>query len=371
MTRPLAIAAAVGMLLVVAAGLVEGIVRAAAAASPVLGAALRQRDVLAAKVEAFGVAGYRPRPGMSFEYPNGTRALINAAASRGSVVPIPKPAGEYRVVLLGGSTAFGWGANDDETIAAHLERLLTAQSSTPVRVVSLAFDGYDSWQDRERFIAEGLAYAPDVVVVHSGINDVRNAPYNDIQDADPRTLLYADVLAQQRAAQAGRGPGAFTVAKHWSYALRLPGLVRDGLHRAPQDAARSALPVHGAFADYFSRNVQYVIERATAAGAEVLLSTPPSSLRSKYRPEDTAGISYWINDAATTQRLRDTLDQRLRALAAARSPAVRFAGSAVVPDRDFLDDCHLTASGNLRVAEHIMQVLLASRPASRPTAARP
>src|SRR2546422_980428 len=58
---------------------------------------------------------------------------------RGAAVGAKKP-GERRIVMLGGSVAFGYGVASDETIPANLEPLLqSARPQTPVRVVNLGW----------------------------------------------------------------------------------------------------------------------------------------------------------------------------------------------------------------------------------------
>src|SRR5262249_4225926 len=64
-----------------------------------------------------------------------------------------------------------------------------------------------------------------------------------------------------------------------------------------------------------------------------------------YKPDATSVISYWVVDAATTQHLRDELACRMqRVVADARNE--RHQVSAEM----FLDDAHLTSSGNRQMA---------------------
>lgn len=344
---PLA-AGAVGLVLVVA--IAEGGVRLAMGASPRLAELLG--DPMAVQIEPHGAHGYRPRAGARLTYANGTIATANARSWRGPVVADRRDAGSIRVVLLGGSTTHGWGVNDDETIDAEMRRALARRyPGRRVEVINLGYDGYDSWQDWERWQTDGAPLAPDVVVIHSGINDVRNARWGLAASPDPRTLMWEVVLTRLRAEQAAGRPSWRTQLKHWVVLLRVPGAVRDRLRARAMMEAAPPVPYPQA-AEQFDANVRRIAEDARRRGVHVLLSTPPSAL-SRFPADTTSGITYWVGTAASTQRVRDTLDARLRAIADAVSPAerpaLRYVPLAVPPDA-FLDDCHLTAVGGARVA---------------------
>jgi hypothetical protein len=98
-------------------------------------------------------------------------AHVNRWGYRGPVLRA-KQAGEYRFVMVGGSTAFGLGAELEESIPAVIERELRERIKRPVTVVNLAFpaDGAyaDRWTlDHYRF----LDY--DAAIIYSSYNDLR------------------------------------------------------------------------------------------------------------------------------------------------------------------------------------------------------
>jgi hypothetical protein len=77
------------------------------------------------------------------------------------------------VFLFGGSTTFGYNAPDDETIASHLQELLSAgELAGEVRVYNFGQASFYSTQERiffERLIASG--FVPDVAIFIDGLND--------------------------------------------------------------------------------------------------------------------------------------------------------------------------------------------------------
>lgn len=367
------IAAGLSLGLLVAGCIGEASLRAFATVDRNFGAAMHGYDPLAVEIEPEGALGYRQRPNSVFHYANGTTATSNALGYRGPVVaPTPAP-GTIRIVLLGGSTTHGFGVPDGQTIDSYMRAIL-ARTHPGVRfeVVNLAFDGFDSYQQLERFRIQALPLHPTVLVLNTGINDVRDAWYPALRDPDPRTLIWEPVLARLRSERARGGPSLWTLTKHYSLLARTPGFVRDRLRQMRRKRersvpaptmlaetgasesmvfARSGPPYQDA-AELFERHVREVIGLALANGTSVLLSTPPSALR-WYPPNATSTRDYWLQDAAATQAYRDELAQRLRTIAADEqrdSQPVRYI-APVVRRAFFLDDCHLKAPGNEVVAE--------------------
>src|SRR5262249_45771265 len=66
-------------------------------------------------------------------------AGLNRWGYRGPVVGRKLP-GEARIVMLGGSTAFGYGVTWDRAIPAQLERRLRARRKQPTTVVNLGYN---------------------------------------------------------------------------------------------------------------------------------------------------------------------------------------------------------------------------------------
>lgn len=91
--------------------------------------------------------------------------------------PWPPDPAALSVFLYGGSTAFGYGVPDDQTVAAHLERRLTqVAGGRLVRVYNFGRAGYFSTQERllfEGHLAQGIV--PDVALFLDGLNDCRIA----------------------------------------------------------------------------------------------------------------------------------------------------------------------------------------------------
>ncbi|MCG8556912.1 MAG: hypothetical protein MJD61_16755 [Proteobacteria bacterium] len=118
--------------------------------------------------------GHGPEPGVHHN------STINPSQLRGSYPPkLPKPSGVYRIFLVGGSTAFGSGApNDNQTIGGYLEAYLNNLASTPDKN-RLRFEVFTfaqpAWAStHERIVIENriIELMPDLVISLSGINDI-------------------------------------------------------------------------------------------------------------------------------------------------------------------------------------------------------
>lgn len=356
--------------------LLEGTLRGFGAVGGELGHRLASYDPLAMKFAPHGEHGYRQKPNTTYPFGNGTRAVSNSMSYRGPEVSVAKPAGTTRIILLGGSTTRGFGVENDETIDTYMREILAERlPDRRIEVVNLALGGYDSYQLFERMRTDGVPMDPDVLIINTGINDVRNARFPDlaIPGPDMRTLIWEDHLRRAREEAAQGGPSLWTRAKHHSYLLRLPGFVRQlqadtGLVEAKQ----TTRPLPSAI-DYFAANVARTAALAQERGASVIYATPASRLGS-YPPEATSTVSYWIVDAATTESYRRRLAQRLAELADEQRRmglAVRYLDPSW-PDDHFLegDDCHLSPSGNRAAAQLFSEAtieLLHERDAQMPT----
>jgi lysophospholipase L1-like esterase len=318
---------------------------------------LADSDPLNVQVAPFGTLGYRQRPHARFHYRNGTVATADSLGYRGPEITRVKPAGVVRVVLLGGSTTHGWGVNDDETIDAHMRRLLSDRSSPRFEVINAALDGYDSRQILERIQHDVLRLTPDVIIVNSGINDVRNARIPNLVDDDPRTLIWQSEMDRLRR-DAVKGPSLMHRAEHYSLLLRLPRFIlnRSRWNAAP-DTAVAGFPEA---AGYFERNMRRIAELARQHGVALVFSTAPSSLRTRYAASAPPEKGYWLRDAGTTAAYRDTLAARMRRV----SEEMTSKGFAIpylrveLPPEQFLDDAHLTSDGNASMARALTDAVL-------------
>jgi lysophospholipase L1-like esterase len=101
------------------------------------------------------------------------RIRINQAGFRDDIdYPEEKPAGTFRVVVLGDSFTFAGKVALHETLVKVLEdRLRNADPERRYEVLNLAVPGYNSEQEAAALEELGLRYHPDLVVVAFVLND--------------------------------------------------------------------------------------------------------------------------------------------------------------------------------------------------------
>jgi hypothetical protein len=86
--------------------------------------------------------------------------------------PWPPTADHYNVFVFGGSTTFGYGVMDADTIPSYLQPMLPAVDGRAVRVYNFGRCGYYSSQERalfERLVTTDLR--PDAAIFVDGLND--------------------------------------------------------------------------------------------------------------------------------------------------------------------------------------------------------
>jgi hypothetical protein len=114
---------------------------------------------------------YTLRGGYSGDFAGGA---VKVGLDGNRIVPLPPNADKntfsHDIVLLGDSVAFGQGVDDEETIAASLQRAFYGRK--PIRVVSIAAPGYTSWNEYAALLHyPNLANVKTVVLLYVS-NDI-------------------------------------------------------------------------------------------------------------------------------------------------------------------------------------------------------
>lgn len=147
-----------------------------------------------------------PRPYVGFINEPGSvvgKVVINDIGFRGEVPSKIKPADEFRVFLLGGSTAFN-GYPPDETISAHLEKIFHKQGYKKIKIYNWAVTSYVSAQELSLLVHYVIDYQPDGVIIFGGGNDIAS-PYN----YDPRPNYPYNFVAVETGLENLNSHGSF------------------------------------------------------------------------------------------------------------------------------------------------------------------
>ncbi len=131
--------------------------------------------------------GWKFHPGFRGPLLTYRYASISAHGTLGAELQNPKADNLRRLVVLGGSVAFGFGAAElDSNFTSFLGRLLNTSGGRRYEVINAAMPGYSSWNGR-RFVEHYLRdLQPDLLLVAFGWNDSFIAPR---ADSDPQQHL--------------------------------------------------------------------------------------------------------------------------------------------------------------------------------------
>jgi lysophospholipase L1-like esterase len=125
----------------------------------------------------------------------GVDVSINSHGFRAPEWQVMKPTGVYRLMILGDSVVFGWGAPQDSIFPARLQHKYAAEG----RAVEVIAAGVGSWNTRteyEYLKAAGFGFEPDAILLVVTNNDV-------VPDLVGRTEVEKSLLAADQAEVSG------------------------------------------------------------------------------------------------------------------------------------------------------------------------
>lgn len=96
----------------------------------------------------------------------------NSDGFRTRDIPVNKDENVYRIAVLGDSTAFGWGVNQQERFSDILEKKLNNSGGQYCyEILNFGIPGYTTFHGKEVFDRYVLKYSPDMVILSFGAND--------------------------------------------------------------------------------------------------------------------------------------------------------------------------------------------------------
>jgi len=130
----------------------------------------------------------------------GKKTIISSQGWRSPEFEIRKPAGVYRILLLGGSVPYGWGVEEGDELPRVLERRLNAKRLAGDRRIEVINTGVPGWKLLERLTLleqEGLGWQPDMVILTLVATDVPKD-----RDKGRRAFLFNESIRRLRLARA-------------------------------------------------------------------------------------------------------------------------------------------------------------------------
>jgi hypothetical protein len=287
---------------------------------------------------------------------------------------------EYRVAVLGGSAAYGYGTNWDEAVPAALERALAGRDAGPFarfRVVNLGYNNEGAYSFKPT-LQDYASLRYDVACLYEGYNDLMGdsrAPNVAVFRHDSPVFrltgyhpIFPIVFKEKAAALTHGDAGALyrdgdKTVFHAGVAARAAAGVLDATASIGQSLERqlgkvATEPAHHVEVDastgckapwqQYCRSVQQAVAYALQSGAQVLIATQPYSVVSPYVHQ--RHIEQQSEMAAMLARQYGgdprVLYVNLGPLVDLQDPTLSF------------DHMHLTPAGNERIARALVAPVL-------------
>ncbi len=294
-------------------------------------------------------------------------------------VAVPKPLGEIRILLTGGSTAAGAGAPDGETIVDRLQAAFD-RTRPAVRATNVAQSAFNSSQELAQISLFLLDLEPDVLILIDGRNDFYFATRPDWQPhITYRMTRFTDWYAAARREALGRGSVATAIVHDATSVLKASSLA-VGLARAFR-LARTERAQTTADSDVESRvrraahiyaeNIRRAALLARGSRCQLCVCLQPTLLQTRKRLSvregevlqalRTGGL-YYIEDVIAHYPLFSAAaDAKLVQLSGEYGFSYRNCSSVfdnLGPETEiFLDDGHLTEGGQSILARAVEEAV--------------
>lgn len=314
---------------------------------------------------------YRPEPGGSTPH-----AHVNQLGLRGpETTALPAP-GVYRILLLGGSVAWGYTAvRDDETVSAFLERYLNQhRDRSPVlrdrsvEVLNAGVPGYVAWQGALAYSLRHRKLAPRLVVSLDGVNEYEAAVNTGVAGVPLRF--------DPRVHQGSTRPTLLGGLGDWArYRLSRLQLAKYLEWRRRPTLAQRRPPPAEEVAQRYGEALDYLADFASLEGAVVVPVLQPLAILPGSKPlgdferelvehheRNLPGINAGFAEVyAASHRV-------FAELAARRPEVLPFDATGVFarePRITYVDQCHLTPLGRELLAAAIGDWILERLSADR------
>lgn len=157
-----------------------------------------------------GVKGWQTQEGRSW-------VEINSDGLRGPEIPLEKPAGTFRIALLGDSYIEAVQVPFEQNLGEVLERSLADRRGGPVEVLNFGVGGYGTTQELLTLQHEVWKYSPDLVLLGVTIGNDITDNYRPLKGVDyvPYHVFQGSELVLDRSFLESKG---YRSRNHWASA---------------------------------------------------------------------------------------------------------------------------------------------------------
>lgn len=314
------------------------------------------------RARSHSVLEFSYNPGFRLDM-DGVRLSINSHGLRGEEFPIQRPADEFRVLCLGGSTTAGEEVSDDQTYPALLQSLLTARfPERRIRVINAGVPSYDTRQSWLDFSLRLWRFDPQVVTIYHGINDLPEFGQLDHEIAPkPNYAPHAlsPFVCDGDAAPLSWREYLSAVARPLAGKSHLLSLGKSALGHVRPARPKTLAGCEAAGVATFAAFYRALLRDIAGTGALPLPITFAVAWPGEFSPEERqkieASFAIWIAQSGSawgrtaTDQQNEAVRQLCRELELPLCEAVELPASA----ETFVDACHLTAAGHAWLADRL------------------
>jgi lysophospholipase L1-like esterase len=320
---------------------------------------------------------FRAEPGLPGMREEPIRFSVNHLGFRGDHLLMPKPPGEVRIFMVGGSTTECLYLDDADALTRVLQDRLVESGFSSARVYGAAKSGDRSYDHIAMLVHRLVHLEPDLVIVFAGVNDLL-AGINGVdylllpQNARPTAVrwltfesltLWATEFQLPRLVYAALQPRKYRNAVEniaWESNYRKFASLRRALPVAEDPIVPST--------DAYARNLTTKAAVAQAHGFELVFKTQATTWNSDI--DDEVEKWHWMNAARDVSFSAEWMDDAMEAY----NDAMRaVAGAHDVPLFDlaaeipkslefFYDDVHFNIRGAAEagtlLAEFLVEAVL-------------
>lgn len=319
----------------------------------------QEREAVEAAI-AQRVLRYRPHPYLNYvcngdwTFPDGFRPHLAMGIRDPGFPPRGKRPGVFRIVALGESTTYGMYVEKASQAWPHLVGKALGQTlHADVEVVNAGVPNYTTWEMTGMAAFWLPEFAPDLVLVHTGLNDAFAVAYPDEGGPDGTAFrhpfrqasLPPALAAAMRASRLARFLGANLVRQEGFS----PGDMGAAIQWAIPPDAEVRAHAAAATGKYFRRNVETLLALIHRAGARPVLVDMPLN------PRFVTGHGTYY-DAVSAAVLRD--NGILHEIGRAEGVPVVELSARLRDPALFVDAAHVNAQGMARKAQGVYDALL-------------
>ena len=321
-----------------------------------------QAEILYREIRESITQEYRPYVGWSSRPFKGTLVNINEDGDRATRYNSARD-DSLKMWVFGGSTVWGFGAPDNETIPSYLAALLNAEWGVDTTVRNLGESAFVSTQEVSRLILElQRGRRPDVVVIYDGVNDAYAGTYSPgvpgaIQNQDQ---IGSRVEGLEIWGAWIRSLGIYRAA---DFVLEKVGIESNVAHSEANSVADLELQRRAIeTANIWLENYQVVAALGETYGFDVIMALQPNLFISgkPLQPYESDILQEIERNALVfaqgTRLAYSTIQERLESEDYDR--IYDFTGAFNdIPSSLYVDEVHVTGTGNRRLAEMLYSAI--------------